>query len=130
MTPFGLYLESIRRSRRLHQTQLANFMGVNSCYVSAIENGKKGPPSKDVLKKLIVKLDLSDDEQSKLWRCVEQSRKTLRLPDNATTDEYLLIADLRHHIGALSTEQIDIIRKTLRLGSERASRPRIEVRSY
>ena len=129
MTPFGLFLESVRRSRQLQQAQLADRIGVTPCYVSAIESGKKGPPSKDVIGKLVEKLELTQGEQNELLLCVEQSKKTLRLPENATTDEYLLVADLRHHLGALSIEQINIIRNALRLGSEKPNRPRIEVRS-
>ncbi len=48
MTPFGLFLESLRRSRQLQQVQLAHRLGVNPCYVSSIESGKKGPPSKQL----------------------------------------------------------------------------------
>jgi len=37
MTPFGLYLESLRRSCQLQQVQLADHLGVNVCYVSVME---------------------------------------------------------------------------------------------
>ena len=29
MTPFGIYLENLRRSRRMQQKQLADLMGIN-----------------------------------------------------------------------------------------------------
>ncbi|MFB9886173.1 helix-turn-helix domain-containing protein [Balneatrix alpica] len=45
MTPFGTYLEHLRRSRRMQQKQLADLMGINPCYVSTLERGRKGPPS-------------------------------------------------------------------------------------
>lgn len=53
MTPFGKFLEALRRDRQLQQTQLAGMVGVNACYISSIEKGKKGPPTQEVLDKLI-----------------------------------------------------------------------------
>jgi|TARA_R110001583_G_scaffold195066_1_gene368908 transcriptional regulator with XRE-family HTH domain len=129
MTPFGLFLESIRRNRHLHQVQLADRLGVNSCYVSAIENGKKGPPSKPILEKLISELNLDAQEQELLWDYVDQSQRTIRLPEDATPEEYTLMRDIRRHLGALSIEQIDIIRNTLKLSGQAQTKPRIEVRS-
>ena len=129
MTPFGLFLESLRRSRQLQQVQLADLLSVNSCYVSAIENGKKGPPSKPVLEKLIAELSLDKKEQELLWDYVDQSKRTIRLPDNATAEEYSLMRDMRRHLGALSMEQIEIIRNTLKLGGSTTTKPRIEIRS-
>ncbi|WP_227096646.1 helix-turn-helix domain-containing protein [Aeromonas veronii] len=58
MTPFGIYLENLRRSRRIQQKQLADLMGINPCYVSTLERGRKGPPSAEVLNRLIKNLNL------------------------------------------------------------------------
>lgn len=129
MTPFGLFLESLRRNRHLQQVQLADRLGVNSCYVSAIENGKKGPPSKAVLEKIISELKLDAQEQELLWDYVDQSKRTIRLPEDATPEEYTLMRDIRRHLGALSIEQIDIIRNTLKLSGKAHTKPRIEIRS-
>ncbi|RBM48471.1 XRE family transcriptional regulator [Vibrio tarriae] len=127
MTPFGLYLESLRRSRQLQQIQLADHLGVNACYVSAMESGKKGPPSKQVLSKLIESLELDADEQEMLWDKVDQSQRTIRLPDNATLEEYALMRDLRRHLGALSSDKVNVIRNILNMDVR--SKSRIEIRS-
>ncbi|EGQ9436941.1 helix-turn-helix domain-containing protein [Vibrio mimicus] len=115
MTPFGLYLESLRRSRQLQQVQLADHLGVNACYVSAMENGKKGPPSQQVLSKLIASLKLDAEEQETLWDKVDESQRTIRLPDNATLEEYALMRDLRRHLGALSSDKVNVIRNILNM---------------
>mgnify|MGYP000695852552 CR=1 FL=1 len=128
MTPFGLYLESLRRSRQLQQIQLANHLGVNACYVSAMENGKKGPPSKSVLFRLITSLDLDVGEQETLWDKVDQSQRTIRLPDNATLEEYALMRDLRDHLGAMSSDKVNIIRNILNMDGRSKHKPRIEIR--
>lgn len=128
MTPFGLYLESLRRSRQLQQVQLAEHLGVNACYVSSMENGKKGPPSKQVLNKLIVSLELDTEEQEMLWDKVDQSQRTIRLPDNATLEEYALMRDLRDHLGAMSSDKVNVIRNILNMDTRSKSKPRIEIR--
>ena len=128
MTPFGLYLESLRRSRQLQQVQLADQLGVNACYVSSMENGKKGPPSKQVLNKLIVSLDLDAEEQEMLWDKVDQSQRTIRLPDNATLEEYALMRDLRDHLGAMSSDKVNVIRNILNMDTRSKSKPRLEIR--
>lgn len=116
MTPFGIYLENLRRSRRIQQKQLADLMGINPCYVSTLERGRKGPPSAEVLNRLIKNLNLSRDEQEGLWRSVELSEMTFRLPEGMSQDEFEMVHDLRNHLGTLNEDQVLIIRKVLGLG--------------
>ncbi len=92
-----------------------------------MESGKKGPPSKQVLSKLIESLELDADEQEMLWDKVDQSQRTIRLPDNATLEEYALMRDLRHHLGALSSDKVNVIRSILNMDVR--SKSRIEIRS-
>jgi len=117
MTPFGTYLEHLRRSRRMQQKQLADLMGINPCYVSTLERGRKGPPSTAVLKRLINNLNLSREEQERLWHSVELSEMTFRLPEGMSQDEFEMVHDLKRHLGTLSGDQVLIIRKVLGLGS-------------
>lgn len=113
----------------MQQVQLADHLGVNACYVSSMENGKKGPPSKQVLNKLIVSLELDAEEQEMLWDKVDQSQRTIRLPDNATLEEYALMRDLRDHLGAMSSDKVNVIRNILNMDTRSNSKPRIEIRS-
>lgn len=122
MTPFGEFLEQLRRSRHLQQKQMADVMGINPCYVSTMEKGRKGPPSKHVLEQLVKKLKLSEDEQSQLWRSVELSELTYRLPVNMSKEEFELMYEIRSRLGALSRAQITIIQNTLTLGSSPSAR--------
>jgi len=62
----------------MQQKQLADLMGINPCYVSTLERGRKGPPSKAVLKRLIKNLNLSQDEQERLWYSKEPPGNTER----------------------------------------------------
>lgn len=116
MTPFGEYLEQLRRDRYLQQKQLADIMGINPCYVSALEKGRKGPPSKSILEQLIEKLNLSQEEENGLWRSVELSDLNLRLPNNMTKQEFEFLYELRKNLGKLSQNQLVIMQTALRMG--------------
>lgn len=117
MTPFGTYLEILRRSRRIQQKQLADLMGINPCYVSALERGRKGPPSTEILERLVKNMGLSRDEEEMLWHSVDLSEMTFRLPEGMSQEEFEMVHDLRRHLGRLNEDQVLIIRKVLGLGA-------------
>lgn len=119
MTPFGTFLEKIRRSRQLQQKQLAMDLGINASYISALEKGRKEPPSKEVLQRLITSLDLDEEEQTALWKCVEQSKRTLHLPDGMMLAEYELVSQLKQQLGRLSHEQITLMMNVLALNTSK-----------
>lgn len=128
MTPFGEYLEQLRRSRYLQQKQIADMMGINPCYVSSLEKGRKGPPSKQVLEQLIEKLDLSQEEEDGLWKSVELSDRNLRLPINMSRQEFEFLYELRRNLGRLSQNQLVIMQTALKMG-ESAMRGQVQRRS-
>ncbi|WP_422398486.1 helix-turn-helix domain-containing protein [Teredinibacter turnerae] len=66
MTPLGRYLETLRRRRGLQQSQLAAEVGVQPCYISAMENGRKGPASPPIMSKIIQALELTPSEEQAL----------------------------------------------------------------
>jgi transcriptional regulator with XRE-family HTH domain len=49
---FGQYLRQLRIHRNLTIRQVEAFSGVSNSYLSQLENGKRGIPSPDILKKL------------------------------------------------------------------------------
>jgi transcriptional regulator with XRE-family HTH domain len=117
MTPFGIYLETLRRARRVKQIDLANQLCVNPSYISAIESGRKGPPVKDIIVSIVRTLKLSHKEESLLWEYAEQSIRVLRIPEDLPLEEYAVVYDLKRSFGSLSKEQITIIRAALSIRS-------------
>lgn len=115
MTPFGNYLEYLRRSRGLLQKQLAYYIGVNPCYISSIEKGKKGPPTKKILEKIIKVLNLTSLEQQKLWESVELSKLNRKLPTEISSQEYSFIKELWDRLGTLTEEQLIIMSTALKI---------------
>lgn len=105
MTPFGLFLEGIRRSRGLQQNELGQRLGINPCYISSMEKGRKGPPSEDLLKKINVVLELDAEENRELRRVVEQSGQKYNMPGNAGPHEYRLVNKLWAKLGSLTEKQ-------------------------
>ncbi|HEY8158751.1 MAG TPA: helix-turn-helix transcriptional regulator [Methylobacter sp.] len=122
MTPFGLFLENIRRSRHLQQKQLAANLGVQACYISSLEKGRKTPPSKQVLEKLIIALELDEEEQAAMWDSAEQSQRSLQLPNDMILAEYRMVSELRKQLGRLSEGQITIILDVLALSTTASQR--------
>lgn len=121
MTPFGHYLETVRRARDMQQTELANLLGIDPSYISALERGKKGPPSENILQKIKTLLSLSDIESKELDLAVAQSERVIRLPNNTSLAEYALISTLRRRIGSLSDAEVNAIACILQLREERAN---------
>jgi transcriptional regulator with XRE-family HTH domain len=115
MTPFGLFLEKMRRNRQLQQKQLAAELDIQASYISSLEKGRKAPPSKKILEKLINVLDLNEDEQADMWESVKQSKRSLELPDGMILGEYQLVSKLSEKLGSLSEEQITLMMGILAL---------------
>ncbi|MNW41399.1 HTH-type transcriptional repressor RghR [compost metagenome] len=61
---FGQFLKAIRKEKGITLNQLGHTTGLSQPYLSQIENGKKGIPSPEVLKKLALNLDIDYDELS------------------------------------------------------------------
>ena len=108
MTPFGNVLSQLRRSRKLQQKELAEYVGIKASYVSAIEGGQKGPPSKPIIQKIIDALHLSIDEKTLLESSIGPSERIIRLPATISLEEYAFIWQLRQRLGSLSHEELMI----------------------
>lgn len=116
MTPFGQYLEQLRRSRKLQQSQLAAELDVSACYISAMEKGRKVPARSQILDKISEVLELDEQEQQSLIKSVEQSKQTLKVPASAGPEEYAFLNELWGHLGSLSADQIDGMSLFLKVG--------------
>ncbi|MEL7568371.1 MAG: helix-turn-helix transcriptional regulator [Eubacteriaceae bacterium] len=59
---FGKYIKNLRSDRNLTLRQLEIKSGVSNSYLSQLENGKRGIPSPDILRKLSLALGVSYQE--------------------------------------------------------------------
>ncbi|WP_062209220.1 helix-turn-helix domain-containing protein [Aureimonas sp. AU12] len=73
MTPFGQRLRELRRERGVTQSQMAQALGVSSAYLSALEHGRRGRPTWDLLQRILGYLNVIWDEAEELQRLAELS---------------------------------------------------------
>jgi transcriptional regulator with XRE-family HTH domain len=115
MSPFSLFLRTLRFQRGLKQKELAVKLGYEPSYVSALERSEKGPPREDFILRLIRDLALNLDEGVTLDKALAASRRQLSLPATASIEEYQLIEMLRPQLGRLSPVQIQLIELALKM---------------
>lgn len=115
MSPFAHLLRELREKRKLRQKDAAEILGYEQSYLSALENGGKGPPQKNFINRLIMKYGLNDDEQSHLLIALKQSKRRIVLPLNADLDEYQIFNQLENQLGYLKPQQIELIKLALNL---------------
>jgi len=115
MSPFSRYFKQLRQQRGLRQNQLAQLLGYEPSYISALERSEKGPPRKEFVERLVRKLELNEIEQQELEVALKASCRQVSLPVNASDLEYDLIQLLGHQLGNLHPLQIELISIALRM---------------
>lgn len=127
-----MFFHDLRLQSGLRQQELAERIGYEQAYVSAVELGKKSP-SEEFLRRLVKSLALSEQDQDVLWQAVKESQRKYVLPVEVSTDTYRLCFELWSQIDRLRPAQIRLIREVLRiydqgLGQERYPNRRIHRR--
>lgn len=86
MSPFSHFLHELRLQHQIRQSELAELLGYEQSYISALEVGIKGPPTEEFVEKLITALDLPPTAQLELREAIAASdRKLVRIqPVDAT----------------------------------------------
>lgn len=115
MSPFSLLLKEFRVSRGLKQIELAERLGYEPSYLSALERSEKGPPRQDFITRLIRGLQLSDDEQNRLAGALRDSCRQVSLPARSSLLEYDFLKRLRPQLGNLHPMQLELFDIALRI---------------
>lgn len=119
MSPFAHYLRELRSRRGLRQKELAEQLGYEQSYLSALELGTKGPPRRDFLERLTKGLNLSAGESAALHLAVERSRRSIKVPMAASEAVYELCHALGQQLEQLEPFQIELISLALRMNGQR-----------
>ena len=122
-SPFSVFFRDLRFRHGLRQQEMAEQLGYEQAYISAVELGKKNP-SEDLLRKLAKEMDLSAKDQEELSQAVKESKRKYVVPDEVTTDTYRLCSELWEKIDRLYPAQIRAIRELIRIDEEMAEQPR------
>lgn len=118
MSPFANLLKTLRVGRGLRQFELAELVGYEQSYVSALELDIKGPPNGEFVAHLIEALQLSPIEQETLNEAVAASQRKINLPHETPSEVYWLFHKLRRQIDRLHPVQIQLIETALDLPAE------------
>lgn len=118
MSPFSRLLAEMRRSRGLRQSKLAELIGFEQGYISALEGGIKGPPSKDFMIRVKRALNLNVDEQEKLELASLKSIRKYVVPIDAPEQYYEFCYELNKSKMLMQPNQIEIMLNILQLLNE------------
>ncbi|HEX2017662.1 MAG TPA: helix-turn-helix transcriptional regulator [Aurantimonas sp.] len=121
MTPFGERIRALRKERGVTQSQMAAALGVSSAYLSALEHGRRGRPTWDLLQRIIGYLNVIWDDAEELERLAELSHprvtvETAGLGADATT----LANRLAETIAILAPDDVRKILGEVEEAAERA----------
>lgn len=121
MSPFSTCLRHLRIKRGYRQKELADLLGYEPSYISALERCRKGLPKKDFVYRLALKLELDTGELKELEQAVAKSGRQLLLPLEASKEEYEFFSELGPQLGHLNPLQVHLMRLALILPDLAAS---------
>lgn len=114
MTPFAEALKELRRRKGVTQRDLALAIGVSPAYLSALEHGKRGKPSFDLLQRIAGYFHIIWDEADDLFMTAASSHPKVTLDTSGLPADYTLLANrLAKEIRSLSPDMVQAIEKLL-----------------
>jgi transcriptional regulator with XRE-family HTH domain len=93
MTPFGQTLRELRRRKRVTQRMLAEAIGVTPAYLSALEHGRRGRPTFELLQRIAGYFNIIWDEAEELFRVAEASHPKVTLDTAGLPPAYTAFAN-------------------------------------
>lgn len=115
MSPFSHFLHELRLRHQIRQSELAELLGYEQSYISALEVGIKGPPTEEFIKKLISALALPHSEQVALHEIIAASDRKLALSVDSPQPLYWMLKGLREQLDNLHPVQVKLIQDALAL---------------
>ena len=113
MTPFGKYMRNLRLDTGKLLGDVADHLGVSSAYLSALEHGKKGSPTKEHLEGIRRFFGLTATKVRELQHAVENSKARITLPKDATPSAYETANEFARKLSTLSEEKLRRIREVI-----------------
>ncbi|CAI9414843.1 hypothetical protein ANOBCDAF_03312 [Pleomorphomonas sp. T1.2MG-36] len=108
MTPFGARLREIREARGMTLKSMAAAIGVSPAYLSALEHGRRGRPTWDLLQRIIGHLNVIWDEADELERLADLSHPRIVIDTEGLTPKATELANrLAECIRSLDEERLD-----------------------
>lgn len=118
MTPFGALLRFIREERGINQRDLAKIIEIDSRALSAIETGRRAPPSDDLIGIIARSMHLSSEELSALREAAQDSRYLVKLPKTSSPRNLKLVHRIIRSLDQLNHAQFNAIQQVLDGGQD------------
>ena len=119
MTPFGEKRVELRESRSWTQKKMAEKLGVSAAYLSALENGQRGKPSRRLLHAVCQTFGIIWDEADALTDLAQASHPVVKISTRGLSATHTRFAHvLADRIGSLSEAQLQAWLLMLEAGSE------------
>lgn len=99
----------------VRQVELAERIGYEQSYISALEAGAKGPPTPEFVDRLQSALGLTDEEACKLRAAADASQRKLVIDADMPQDVYWLLDRLRATLPDLTPTQVRVINEVLNM---------------
>ena len=113
MSPFSHFLHALRMQRGIRQVDLAERIGYEQSYFSALEAGTKGPPAQDFLDRLQDVLCLSDEDVRMLRAAALASRRKRTVDSDLPEDVFWLVERLWAVLPLITPTQVRVINEVL-----------------
>ncbi|WP_416407811.1 helix-turn-helix domain-containing protein [Agrobacterium rosae] len=114
MTPFSDAVRVLREKKGVTQKQMALAIGVSPAYLSALEHGKRGKPSFDLLQRIAGYFNIIWDEADELFSLAGASDPRVVIDTAGLPKEYTALANgLARNIRKLSPTVIDELTEVL-----------------
>lgn len=114
-TPFSKTLRLQRQNRGLKQREMADLIGCEQSYLSALERAHKPPPQRTKLDFMIKKMELSNEEASQLRDAAEKTIRLIKIPQSANEDVREMCKLFEQTLPAISVVQVKLITLALTL---------------
>jgi transcriptional regulator with XRE-family HTH domain len=120
MTPLGETLRLLRDRKGVSQKEMAAGIGVSPAYLSALEHGRRGAPSFDLLQRIAGYFNIIWDEVDDLFRVAGHSDPRVTVDTAGLSPRHTLLANLlARDIGTLPESAVEKMLEILRDTAER-----------
>ena len=116
MTPFGQKLREIRAERNLTLKEMAKGLGVSSAYLSSVEHGHRGRPSRRFVHRVCQYLNIIWDDAEELEELAIRSDPKVSVNTAGLSPKATYLANcLAERISTLSDDQITAMMKVMEI---------------
>ncbi len=115
MTPFGRRMRELRQAKGVTLQQMAAALDVSPAYLSALEHGRRGRPSRTRVHQICQYFNIVWDEADELQRLARLSHPRVTVDTSGLTPEATEFAnELAQRIRKLPREKVKALLETLK----------------